>query len=211
MISFKADGTFSASTSLSVGGFIVPVSFQGTYKMSLDTRTNPGSCTGTAIADDGTTLQLLVSRDGAKLEQMHTDQGLVVVVESTPMERRPCSNKTLRATYLYVANGFFAPPPPAIPPQPFGSYTPFAFSGVINFDGNGNLNGWDTVSLAGNIVPRTYSGSYQVKPDCTATTELQDSLGNDVHTVSFIYRDARKLAVVNTDLGTVLAFNAFRE
>jgi hypothetical protein len=211
MISFKADGTFSASTSLSVGGMIVPLTMQGTYEMHLDTRTMPPSCAGTATADDGTTFQLVSSRTGDTLEQMHTDQGLVVAITNTPMEKSRCSNRTLHTNYVYVANGFFAPPPPASIPQAFGNYTPFTFSGVISFDGKGGLSGWDTVSLAGNVVPRTYSGSYEVKRNCTATMELNDTLGNIIHTINFIHQDAKKLSVVNTDPGTVLAFNATRE
>lgn len=208
MISFKADGTFSAWSSLSIGGFIVPDPMHGTYQMQPDTGTKPASCAGTATAEDGTTLQLVVSRDGGTLEQMHTGLGLVVTVDSQPMEKGRCSNATLHNNYLYVANGFFAPPDF---PQAFGQYTPLAFSGVIGFDGKGNLDGWDTVSLAGQIVPRTYSGTYQLKPNCTAAMELNDSLGNTIHTVNFIYQGAKKLAVVNTDPGTVLAFNAKRQ
>jgi hypothetical protein len=208
MISFKANGTFSSWSSLSIGGFIVPNPLHGTYQMQPDTRTNPASCAGTATAEDGSTFQFVVSKNGGELEQMHTDQGLVVVADSALMEKSPCSNATLHTNYLYVANGFFAPPDF---PQPFGSYTPFAFSGVINFDGKGKLSGWDTVSLAGNIVPRTYSGTYEVKPNCTAKMELKDTLGNDIHTVNFIYKDGKELAVVNTDPGTVLAFNASRQ
>jgi len=60
-------------------------------------------------------------------------------------------------------------------------------------------------------VPRTYDGTYQVNPDCTATMELNDSLGNKIHTVNFIYQGAKQLAVANTDPGMVLAFNAKRQ
>lgn len=207
-ISFARDGTFSAWSSLSIGGVIVPYPMHGAYQMQLDTRTKPASCSGTATASDGTTFQLVVSRDGSELEQMHTDQGLVVVINNELMEKGPCSNATLHTNYLYVANGFFAPPDY---PQALGSYVPFAFSGVISFDGKGNLSGWDTVSLGGNIVPRTYTGTYDVKPHCSATMELKDTLGNDIHTVNFIYQGGKELAVINTDPGTVLAFNAKRQ
>ena len=40
--------------------------------------------------------------------------------------------------------------------------------------------------------------------------ELNDSLGNVTHTINFIHQDAKKLVVVNTDPGTVLAFNVTR-
>lgn len=208
MISFKADGTFFSESSLSIGGLIVPFTTRGTYEMHQDTRTGPASCAGTATAEDGTNFQLIVSHNGDTLEQMHTDQGLVVAITNSPMQKRGCSNATLHSNYVYVANGFFAPPDS---PQPFFKYVPFAFSGVINFDGKGHLSGWDTVSLAGNIVPRTYSGTYLVKPNCSATMELNDTLGNVIHTTNFIHQDAKKLSVINTDPGTVLAFNATHE
>jgi hypothetical protein len=57
-------------------------------------------------------------------------------------------------------------------------------------------------------VPRTYSGNCAVKANCTATMELNDTLGNFVHTINFIHQDAKKLAVVSTDAVTVPAFNA---
>jgi hypothetical protein len=60
-------------------------------------------------------------------------------------------------------------------------------------------------------VPRTYSGSYLVKSNCTATMELNDTLGNTIHTINFIHQDAKKLSVINTDPGTVLAFNSGHE
>lgn len=206
-IGFNANGTFSAAVSASIGGIIVPIPLQGTYQMHFDMRTIPSTCVGTATADDGTTLQLVASNSG-QLEQMHVDQGLVVVIDSSLMQAGGCSNATLHANYIYSANGFFAPPDF---PQPFGSYTPLAFSGVISFDGKGNITGWDTVSLAGNIVPRTYTGTYNVKSDCTATSDNTDSLGNHFHTAMFVYQAAKAVAVVNTDMGTVLAFNVTRQ
>jgi len=209
VIHFGRDGRFSSVAKLNIGGVPGTDSLQGNYSMTEDHNTQPPVCAGTVRADDGTTLQFLVSRNGEVLEQMHTDQGLIVVVTSLPMEAGPCTDFSLRGTYLYSANGFFATISGLL--QPFGSYTPFAFSGAISFDGRGHLTGWDTVSLGGSIAPRTYSGTYHVNPDCSATSEFIDSMGHDLHTINYLYEGGRAIAVVNIDAGTLLAFNAIRE
>ncbi len=205
---FHANGTLSTSASLSIGGLIIPSKDKGKYELHLDTTAKPPSCIGTATMQSGSTFQFVVSADGSQIEQMHTDQGLVVLMDVARMENRTCSNATLKTNYLYVASGYFAPQGY---PLAFGEYTPFGFSGIITFDGQGNLVGWDTVSIAGNAVPRTYKGTYTVKADCTATMELKDTLNNDIHTKNFIYAGARKIAFINTDAGTVLGFNATRQ
>ena len=211
VIHFGHDGRFSALANLNIGGFpVMDYSLEGPYSMKENTSTQPPVCAGTAAADSGPTFQFIVTRNGEILEQMHTDQGLIAVVTSLPVERGPCTNASLRGSYVYSANGFFATSGPM---QPFGAYTPFGFSGVVSFDGRGHLNGWDTVSIGGQVLPepRTYSGTYHMRPDCTATSEFQDSLHNDVHTVNYLYKDGKAVAIVNVDAGTVLAFNATRE
>jgi hypothetical protein len=103
---------------------------------------------------------------------------------------------------------------------------PFAFSGAVRFDphrpapsvppgapsGSAYLEGWDTVSLNGFVVPRTYIGWYKVNRDCTSTQAFVDSIPNPpTHTEVFIGKDGTLIDVVNVDLleaGLVLAFSA---
>lgn len=56
-----------------------------------------------------------------------------------------------------------------------GASFPFAVSGYYDFHGDGTLNGSDTVSTHGNIIPRQYTGTYQVNPDGTGTLQLNIS------------------------------------
>jgi hypothetical protein len=56
-----------------------------------------------------------------------------------------------------------------------GASNPFAVSGYYEFHGDGTLNGADTVSRNGIIIPRTYTGTYQVNSDGTGTLTLDMS------------------------------------
>ena len=56
-----------------------------------------------------------------------------------------------------------------------GGSNPFAVSGYYEFHGDGTLNGADTVSRNGIIIPRTYTGTYQVNSDGTGTLTLDMS------------------------------------
>src|SRR5258708_2843433 len=54
---------------------------------------------------------------------------------------------------------------------------PFAIAGYYQFKGDGTLSGKDTVSDGSpdQIVPRTYTGTYQVNSDGTGTLQLNMS------------------------------------
>ncbi|GAC1440959.1 MAG: hypothetical protein NVSMB58_38060 [Terriglobales bacterium] len=61
------------------------------------------------------------------------------------------------------------------PSNTLGGSNPFAVSGYYEFHGDGTLDGADTVSRNGEIVPRRYNGTYQVNPDGTGTLQLNVS------------------------------------
>jgi hypothetical protein len=61
------------------------------------------------------------------------------------------------------------------PSNTLGASNPFAVSGYYEFHGDGTLNGADTVSRNGIIIPRTYTGTYQVNSDGTGTLTLDMS------------------------------------
>jgi hypothetical protein len=61
------------------------------------------------------------------------------------------------------------------PSNTLGASDPFAVSGYYEFHGDGTMNGADTVSRDGNIIPRTYTGTYQVNSDGTGTVTLDIS------------------------------------
>lgn len=80
------------------------------------------------------------------------------------------SNHTLNDKY-----GFHVLALTLDPSDTLGASNPFAVSGYYEFHGDGTLNGADTVSRNGIIVPRTYTGTYQVNSDGTGTLTLDIS------------------------------------
>lgn len=235
-ITFERHGKLTGTLTLTVGSIFqaqdLPVQPGSTYSLKWDTSKKPLLCSGTLTTYSmiGTsTFQVVVSNDGKNIEMIHTDLGLTVGVTLTRMPSRTCSNYTLRSTYSYNAKGWMVPPP-TLPPssaiQTLNGFMPFGFSGAMRFDpfrpapsdppgapaGSAYMEGWDTVSLNGFIVPRTYVGWYKVNADCTSTQAILDSIGNPaLHIEVFVANGGTSIDVVNVDpveAGIVLAFTA---
>lgn len=218
---FNANGTFTGSVTFAVGTMFhfVDMPIAGTYSLAWDPATQV--CAGVAHEEEmDQNFQLLVNGDGASIEFMHSDMGLIAGFTAFPLHTGKCKRETLAGTYSYNAKGWIVPPPPeTLPPPPPGvppfpmpkvaGMVPLAFSGGIKFDGAGNFTGSDLVSLVGLVLPRTFTGTYTVGANCVATMTLQDSIGNPpIHTEVFILQKAKAIQVINTDPGTVLAFTA---
>ena len=75
-----------------------------------------------------------------------------------------CSNATLKGTFVHTASGFET--------APSSMAGPIAGTGTDTFDGNGGVTSTATLSINGNIVPLTATGTYRVNPDCTGTYTL---------------------------------------
>ena len=58
-------------------------------------------------------------------------------------------------------------------PAPISAFMPAADVGVLVSDGQGKISGNDTISFGGQIIPRTFMGTYKVNSDCTGTRTLQ--------------------------------------
>lgn len=237
VVTFERRGEVTGIATLTVGSLFqaqdLPIQPGSTYSVSWDASRKPVVCSGTAtIITPGigvSNFQLIVSNDGRRVEMFHTDFGLTVGVTLTLMSPGRCRNDTLHSTYLYNAKGWILPPP-TFPEQSaaqlFNGFMPLAFSGAVRYypdrpapsdppgapAGSAYLQGWDTVSLNGFVVPRTYVGWYKVNPDCTSTGAFVDSLGNPpTHTEVFIGQGGTIIDVVNVDpvdFGVVLAFTA---
>ena len=76
-------------------------------------------------------------------------------------DNKGCSNATLKGTFSHTASGFEIAPPAIA--------GPVAGVGTDTVDGNGGVTTTATISLNGNIVPLTATGTYNVNPDCTGT------------------------------------------
>ena len=98
--------------------------------------------------------------------------------------------------------------PPNLP-----AITPSVTVGTFEVDAAGNLTGADTMSLGGQIIPRTYSGTVNVKSDCTFTarfTYLTGTPGLVVSSTGTIVSGGGEIQVVETDPGTIVTVVAKR-
>src|SRR5215469_521578 len=73
---------------------------------------------------------------------------------SAKAQNKGCSNATLKGTFSHTASGFEIGLPAIA--------GPVAGVGTDTFDGNGGVTTSATISLNGNIVPLTATGTYKV-------------------------------------------------
>lgn len=109
---------------------------------------------------------------------------------------RACSNASIAGKYGTQASGQIVREnvPPVL----------FAETGVINFDGQENLNGNDTVSFNGNITKSNYSGTYSVQEDCTFSAKFTDNLGNTVNWKGTVVNNGKEILVLEAVPSTVI-------
>ena len=73
----------------------------------------------------------------------------------------------------------------------------------------GSVGFWDSVSANGTIYPRTGTGSYAIKPDCTGTMTLTDSTGQVSHLELFVDKRTGTMYAVDVDTVPGTAMPAF--
>jgi hypothetical protein len=120
----------------------------------------------------------------------------LAVAPTAKADNKGCSNASLNGTFAHIGTGFTTAPP--------AMAGPLAGVGTDTFDGNGKITGSATLSLNGNIVSATETGTYKVNPDCTGTYTVQFS-GGGATTAFFVIADSgNEIHAVCTDPGTVL-------
>ena len=106
-----------------------------------------------------------------------------------------CSNATLKGSFSHMGTGFVTAPP--------AMAGPFGGVGTDTFDGNGNIAGTAALSINGNPVSASETGTYKVNPDCTGTYTVQLSVGGAT-TVSFVITaGGNEIQGICTDSGSV--------
>ena len=106
-------------------------------------------------------------------------------------DNKGCSNATLKGTFVHTASGFVTAPP--------SMAGPLAGTGTDTFDGNGGFTTTATLSINGNIVPVTATGTYTVNPDCTGTYKIP------LTTLVFVIGDnGNQIDAICADPGVVL-------
>jgi hypothetical protein len=113
-------------------------------------------------------------------------------------DNKGCTNETLKGTFVHTASGFETAPPAIA--------GPLVGVGTDTFDGKGGVTTTATISLNGNIVPLTATGTYKVNPDCTGTYTLPGT------TLFFVIADSgNEIQAICIDPGVVLAHTFRRQ
>jgi hypothetical protein len=91
-----------------------------------------------------------------------------ILAQPAVVKAQSCTNETLNGSYGFLAQAFFL----AHQATPVGSAYAGASTGIVTFDGKGNSSGSETGNASGYIYHRTFTGTYSVNPDCTATATI---------------------------------------
>jgi len=117
-----------------------------------------------------------------------------------------CDPGGVSGKYGYTFQGTVLPP-----------NLPVATSGVavgaFELDFRGNVTGADTLSLGGQIIPRTYSGTVTVRLDCTFTSRLTVNTGLPglvINSSGVIVDGGNEIYFVETDPNTIFTAVAKR-
>lgn len=112
---------------------------------------------------------------------------------------RECTLGSLSGKYGATIQGTVLPPLAPVP-------VPAVSVGSFEVDAAGNLSGADTLSLGGQIIPRTYSGTVSVKANCTFTSRITSNSGLPGQTVNLsgvIVAGGDEIQFVQTDPSTI--------
>ena len=122
------------------------------------------------------TLNLVVWSSGKQFNITGADSSYIYSGSGGSARPSACVNATLSGEYTYDASGFMLS----------GTAQTGAGdeSGVMQFDGQGNLSATYTVSSSGTSTAYTATGTYTVTPNCLGSATLGDSSGK-TNTLNF--------------------------
>jgi hypothetical protein len=147
-------------------------------------------------------LQMLSALTVAAITLMAMLSGLV----STPAAHAAegCTIADFQGSWGFSFNGTI------VSPSQFSG--PVAAAGQFTSDENGNLSGSDTLSLNGQIIPRTFIGTAIVAANCTGSATLTIQTPANFFPpfhLHFVLDDrAREARFVQADPGTVITGSA---
>jgi hypothetical protein len=126
--------------------------------------------------------------------------GFCASAQAKDQAKDVCSLRGTAGTYIVRCTGFAVPSP--------GVNLPAVILLVEHRGRDGEMSGSGTISLAGTIVPTTFTGTNEVKPDCTGTEELSQSIGGGppapAHFNFVVGTDSNEIYGINTDAPNVL-------
>lgn len=206
---YDGAGNVSGTNTASFGGVIVPGTFAGTYTVNRDCTYSTEFTAlplGVVLHETGTITGRGMFQE---IHLMYTDPFLVATGTAKKIAPEGCSLATFKGKYALFGEGTITGQIPGFPPPPF----PAAHIGIFAADGAGNFSGADTNSIAGMVVPGTFTGTYTVGPDCTESATITTSLGLVVHETGTITgpNGHQEIHKIVTDAGWVFADTAKRQ
>ncbi len=124
------------------------------------------------------------------------------ILHAQPVVRGPhtCTNASIAGPYGYTISGLVV--------NGDGSFTPDADSGTITSDGNGNLTGFDTDNLGGQIQSQTFTGTYTVNSDCRSSASITSNYGVVRNFNLVIVDNGQEILLIESDAGVVVSGSA---
>jgi hypothetical protein len=184
---FDGDGKASRFLTVNAAGLSFPVTDFGSYQINPD-------CSGSATFQTNSETMSFAPIDGQVLAIVSTTPGESGTGTLTKQNIAHCGSLTLSGTYIFSANGLGTLEDP---PQAADAFFPVAVMGTWTFDGRGAVARSLALSFAGFPGPYDDAGTYQVKPDCTASVYFP----SDSEPFNLILIDGKRAVFGVTALG----------
>ena len=194
-IVFDAHGGLSGKEWDSTNGLQETLTFTGSYSVQPD-------CTGTAslVNSNGRTdhIKFGLVKGGEGFHFTVTDPGVVLTGRTTRQGISHCTNRSLSGVFTAAESGSDFNPAGVEQGDDSLFFT-------IRFDGRGNESGSSTTSLNGFSFSDTFTGTYHVNPDCTASASNTFNSGGSDHVNFVLVERGDQIKFISADPGVVFA------
>ena len=122
--------------------------------------------------------------------------GLVTLASINTLVQAQCSTETLKGQRVFTGRGFIEPGDPGVQR---------AHSGVLVFDGAGNVSGKQSSSRAGKIGHEKLQGTYTLDADCSGTMTFGSVArpGAQIHWDVYVAEGGKSGHMIRTDDGSM--------
>jgi hypothetical protein len=193
---FDGHGGISGREWASTNGQPETLTFTGGYTVAPD-------CTGTItiVNSNGRTDRgkIALVEGGQEVNFIETDPGVVLTLHLSRQSISGCTNRSLSGVFNASQSGSAFNP--AGVEQ--GDVSLFI---TLHFDGRGHESGSSTASFNGFPASDTFTGTYQVNPDCTGSATDTFTSGQPEGHVKFVLVErGNEIKFIAADPGTVFA------
>jgi hypothetical protein len=198
-LTWDGSSKVTGSSTQNVDGQSSSRTFTGTYTVNSD-------CTGSFIFTDSLgnsgSVHMVIIDSGAQIQFVENDSGTAISGNAKPQQAN-CTDQEVSGPYgMSIRGGYY---------DALGAFQPFAESGILNSDGNGNFTLSDTASVGGNLSMRSLSGKYTLNSNCTGSTTLADSSGNSTVLIFTIVSGGGEMQLIEADSSVIVAGSALRQ